>query len=151
KIAHDITTRKGTEAQLKSKSEQLEELAHALNLGPAMVRALDGEILLWGKGLQALYGWPAAEAIGRIAHELLKTEFPIPLPQIEAELLEKGEWQGELVNTHRDGHRVVAAAQWALHRDGNGDPKSVVRLDWDVTEARRAQSMIEEREARLRS
>jgi PAS domain S-box-containing protein len=151
KIAHGITGRRGTEAQLKAKSEQLEELTHALGLAPAMVRALDGKILFWGRGLEALYGWSAEQAVGRISHELLATEFPMPLREIEAALLDTGEWQGEVVHVHRDGHRVVVASQWALHRDGLGNPISVLKLDWDVTEARRAQSMIAEREARLRS
>jgi PAS domain S-box-containing protein len=151
KIIHDITDRKAAEAQLRAKSEQLEEFAHALDLAPAMVRALDGRILLWGRGLQSLYGWTAEEAIGRISHELLKTEFPVPLPEILAELLNTGEWQGELVHRHRSGRRVVVASQWALHRDAAGNPLSVLKLDWDVTEARRAQAMIVEREARLRS
>jgi PAS domain S-box-containing protein len=151
KIAHDITERRVAEAQLKAKSDQLEEFAHALDLAPAMVRALDGRIMLWGRGLQSLYGWTAEEAIGRISHELLKTEFPKPLPDILAELLETGEWQGELAHIHRSGRRVVVASQWALHRDAAGNPMSVLKLDWDVTEARQAQSMIAEREARLRS
>jgi hypothetical protein len=51
-------------------------------------------IMLWGHGLQALYGWPAEKAVGSISHELLATEFPVPLPAIEAELLETGLWQG---------------------------------------------------------
>ena len=151
KIAHDITDRKTAESQLKAKSEQLEEFAHALDLAPVMVRALDGRILLWGRGLQSLYGWTADEAIGRISHELLATESPTPLPEIMAELLDTGEWQGELVHAHRSGRRVVVASRWVLHRDVAGNPISVLKLDWDVTEARRAQSMIAEREARLRS
>ncbi len=151
KIVHDLTAQKSAEAQLKVKSEQLQEFAHVLDMAPAMVRALDGEILLWGGGLEALYGWTAAEAVGRISHELLATEFPIPLSEILAELLDTGEWQGELVHTHRNGRRIVVASQWALHRDGDGNPISVLTLDWDLTEAKRAQAMVAEREARLRS
>jgi PAS domain S-box-containing protein len=151
KIAHDIASVKGTEAQLKAKSDQLAELAHALGLAPAMVRTLDGKILVWGRGLEALYGWSAEEAVGRNSHEFLATEFPMPLPEIQAALLDTGEWQGELVHSHRDGHRVVVASQWALHRDGSGKPISVLKLDWDVTEAKRAKSMIAERDPRLRS
>lgn len=151
KIARDITSQKRAEAQLRAKTEQLEEFGHALDLAPAMVRAISGEILFWGRGLQALYGWSAPEAVGRFAHEFLGTEFPIPLPEIQAELLETGEWHGELVHTHRHGHRVVVASQWALHRDAAGNPVSVLLVDWDQTEAKRAQSILAEREARLRS
>jgi hypothetical protein len=39
-----------------------------------------------------LYGWPAEEAVGRIARELLATEFPVPLSEIQSELLDTGVW-----------------------------------------------------------
>ena len=131
-VAIDITDRKTHHAQLQAKTEQLEEFVHALDLAPVMVRTIDGEILFWGRGLQALYGWTVHEAVGRFAHELLATEFPMPLPEIQAELLETGVWQGELVHIHRDGHRVAVASQWALHRDGAGNPVSVLKFDSDV-------------------
>ena len=132
-------------------SERLEEFAHAMDLAPAMVCALDGEIVFWGRGLQVLYGWSAEEAVGRASHELLTTEYPVPLSEIQAELLATGEWQGELVHAHRDGRRLIVASQWTLHRAANGDPVSVLEFDLDVTEAKRSQSMMKEREARLRS
>ena len=138
-------------ARLRTETARAEELSHALNLAPVIVRALDGKVLFWGQGLRALCGWSTEEAIGRIAHELLATEFPAPPGEIEAELLRTGEWHGELVHRHRDGHRLVVATHWALHRDARGTPVSVLMVNWDITEAKRAQSMLEEREARLRS
>ena len=128
-IAQDITGRRNTEAQFQAKRNQSEILAHALDQVPAIVRKLDGEILLWGHGLQALYGWPAEKAVGSICHELLATEFPVPLPAIEAELLDTGLWQGELVRTHLDGRRVIVASRWALYRRDGGDPVSVLEFE----------------------
>jgi PAS domain S-box-containing protein len=151
KIAHDITAEKAARARLQTQTERADELSHALNLAPVIVRGLDGKILFWGQGLRSLYGWSPKEAIGRITHELLATEFPAPPSEIETELLRSGEWRGELVHRHRDGHRLVVATHWALHRDARGKPVSVLMVNWDVTEAKRAQSMLEEREARLRS
>ncbi len=137
----------GVEARL----DQSAELAHAFALAPAMVRTLDGRILLWGGGLQSIYGWSAEEAVGRLARELLVTTYPIPLPEIETELLERGEWQGEIECTHRDGRRLVVASRWALHRSPAGEAVSVVEFNLDLTETKQAQSMIQDREARLRS
>jgi PAS domain S-box-containing protein len=151
KIARDITERKRAEAQFKSKSDQLEEFSHALGLAPAIVRTLDDKVIFWGEGVEKLYGWPAEEAVGRIWHELLGTEFPSPLPEILDELIKTDRWQGELQHTHKDGRRLVVASQWVLHRRDDGDPASILQFDWDMTETRRARSMIEEREARLRS
>jgi PAS domain S-box-containing protein len=131
--------------------EQRAEIAHAFALAPAMVRALDGRILLWGGGLESLYGWPAAEAVGRFSRELLATTFPISEADIQAELLERGEWRGELERIHRDGRPLIVGSQWVLHRNARGAPESVVEFNLDLTEARQAQAMIEEREGRLRS
>jgi PAS domain S-box-containing protein len=151
KIARDITERKTTEDLLKSRTAQLDEFAHALDLAPAMVRTPKGRILFWGHGLQTLFGWTAAEAKGRISHELLATEFPLALAEIEKELRQRGEWQGELQQRHKDGRLLIVASRWAIHRASAGESASVLELDLDMTEQRLAQSMIEEREARLRS
>jgi PAS domain S-box-containing protein len=116
-----------------------------------MVRTQTGEILFWGHGLQILYGGSAAEAAGRISHELLATEFPLPRAEIEAELRERGEWQGELQHTHKDGRRLIVESQWTLHPTAGEDPESILEISLDLTEMKQAQSKIEEREARLRS
>jgi PAS domain S-box-containing protein len=150
-IAHDIAGPKETDTKHKAKPVLIQELARALDLVPVMMRKLDGEILLWGSGLQALYGWTAEEAIGRISHELLATEFPAPLPEIQEELLATGMWRGELEHSHRDGHRLIVASQWALYQREGEDLLSVFVFNSDITEQKRAQAMLEEREARLRS
>jgi PAS domain S-box-containing protein len=151
KIVQDITAQKRVEAQLLAQSAQLQEFVHALDPIPAMVRRLDGRILFWTNGLSTLYGWRPDEAIGRISHDLLRTEFPVPRTEIEAALLAGGSWQGELIHHHRDGSRVIAVSHWTLHRDDSGAPVSVLEFNTDMTEARHAQEIIAEREARLRS
>ena len=67
-----------------------------------------------------MYGWSASDALGRISHELLRTEFPVPLEEIHETLLDHGQWEGELVQVARDGRRLDIAAQWILRR-GTGD------------------------------
>jgi PAS domain S-box-containing protein len=69
----------------------------ALDCAQALVRGLDGAITFWSRGMERLYGYCAAQALGQSAHHLLKTEFPSPLEHLEAELKERGEWTGELL------------------------------------------------------
>jgi PAS domain S-box-containing protein len=151
KIASDITERKRAQDQLRAKSAQLEEYAHALDLAPVMMRTLEGQILFWSRGLVGLYGWTAEEALGRNAYELLGAEFPLSLPEVEAELMETGEWRGEMVHTDRDGRRVDVVSQWVLYRPVGGGPRSVLEFNLDVSELKRSQALMTEREARLRS
>jgi two-component system, LuxR family, sensor kinase FixL len=94
----------------------VEARLQALDRAQAMVRYFDGAITFWSRGMERLYGFAVDEAVGRSAHRLLNTEFPIPLDDLHTELLERGQWTGELVQRRRDGERITVASQWSLWR-----------------------------------
>jgi len=72
--------------------------------------------------------WLAAEEVaGRMAHELLRTDFPAPVEHIAAELNRSGRGEGELVHTRRNSSRVVVASRWSLQRDPDGRPVATPR------------------------
>src|SRR5580700_830333 len=97
----------------------LREQANLLNLthDAILVRDMQGTIKYWNRGAQELYGWSVEQAVGKVGQELLKTIFPVPLEQIEAEVISVGRWEGELVQTRKDGSQVVVASRWSLQRD----------------------------------
>ena len=140
-IKRDITAQKRTQAALEAESARSRELAQALDVAQAMMRGLDGRITFWSSGSARLYGYSVSEALGRISHELLKTEVPIPLDEIRAILQASGRWEGELVHVAKDGRRVHVASQWILRRGRASEPASVIEVNTDVT----AQRLIEER------
>jgi len=92
-----------------------------------MIRTMEGRIKTWNGSAADLYGWRKEEAIGRISHDLLQTQFPKPLEEIESELARNGLWEGHLVHTTRDGGRVVIKSRWTLGL--NGDSKAVVEIN----------------------
>jgi PAS domain S-box-containing protein len=140
-IKRDITAQKRTQAALEAESARSRELAQALDVAQTMMRGLDGRITYWSSGSARLYGYSAAEALGRVSYELLKTEFPIPYEEIRAILQASGRWEGELVHVGKDGRRVHSASQWILRRGRASEPASVIEVNTDVT----AQRLIEER------
>jgi two-component system sensor kinase FixL len=123
----------------------LQALAHAR----AMVRSLDGTIGFWAGGMERLYGFSAAEALGRKSHDLLKTEFPCPVAEIDAELRERGGWNGELIQYRHDGKQIIVASQWSLWREGTS--LAVTEINSDVTDLKQTQQDSVAREAHLRS
>ena len=125
---------------MRAGNRNLRAELQALDLAPVVVRGLDGQIRLWTTGMQQLYGYTAAEAVGRVSHELLKTVFPRPLLDIEAEMLDKGAWSGELVHRRRDNDIVVVASRWSLFRDKDGTPNAVTEVNNDVTKQRNAEA-----------
>lgn len=114
------------------------------------VRDLTGKVTYWSAGAERLYGWTKAEALGKVSNELLRTQFPLPLADIEIAVLVDGCWQGELVHTRRDGSQVRVASRWSLQRTAAGHAGAILELNTDIT-AERALREVEQRalEARL--
>jgi two-component system sensor kinase FixL len=121
----------------------------ALDCAQALVRGPDGKITFWSRGMERLYGFSAAEAVGQLAHLLLKTEFPLSLDRLEAELMERGEWSGEIYQRHQNGEMVFVASQWSLWR-GNGHI-AITEVYNDLTASKRAEQDLIAREAHLKS
>lgn len=119
--------------------DEFRRQAELLENANVFVRGLDGTITYWNRGAERLYGWTKEEAVGRVSTELIRTEFPQPLTEIEATLERNGRWEGEVVHTCKDGSRVIVASLWVLRRDAEGRPFEVFEVDNDVTEAREAE------------
>jgi two-component system, LuxR family, sensor kinase FixL len=115
-------------------------LLAALDATPAMVRGLDGTVMSWTSGAARLYGWAPTDAVGRSAHELLRTAFPQPREAIKAELLAAGHWHGELTRRTRAGTTVRVAAHWVLQTDAAGQPVWVIEIGTDITAHSQADS-----------
>lgn len=110
-----------------------------------------GKILLWGHNAERLYGYTAAEAVGRTGGDLMKTRFPLPLDQIREEFRATGQWFGDLVCTAKDGREVIVESRWIHHRNALGEPTEFMTFDVDVTARRLAEKALKESEAKFRT
>jgi PAS domain S-box-containing protein len=144
----DITERKrGEEEILRAQAEKIlqqersnEELLE-LTYDAIMVRNLaDGTIRYWNKGAQDLYGFTPEEAIGRTSHELLKTQFPTALEEIEKQAPAIGHWEGELIQTTKDNRKLTVASRWRFKADDEGHLSSI--LETDITDRKRNEETI---------
>jgi len=109
------------------------------------VKSVNGTISYWNQGAERLYGWTKTEALGRSTHELLRTEFPIPLTEIEA----RDFWEGELRHTRRDGVQILVASRWTTLRADDGKPLAWLEINTDITSRRRAEDATRQLSGRL--
>jgi PAS domain S-box-containing protein len=110
-------------------AEELLDLTH----DAIMVRDLDFTIRYWNRAAQKIYGFTRDEVLGRKSEELLQTQFPAALLDIETEFLLARSWEGELVRQTRDKKRVVVACRWVLRTDSGGRPSGVLETSNDIT------------------
>jgi PAS domain S-box-containing protein len=106
KIARDITERKQKLELLRRQADLLDQSHDAI-----FTWKIGGGIVYWSKGAERLYEYTAEEAIGRNSHELLRTQSPIPMQEVESQIAREGSWYGELNHTTRDGRTVVVESR----------------------------------------
>jgi PAS domain S-box-containing protein len=145
KVARDITERRQTEQALAERALLLD-----LSNDAILVRDAADRITYWNKSASELYGYSREEALGRVTHELLQTEFPEPLERITEQLLHDSRWSGELVHRRKDGTEIVVNSRWVLNRDERGNRKSVLETNNDITQQKQSEKALRESENRLR-
>ena len=145
KVARDITERRQVEQALAERALLLD-----LSNDAILVRDNADRVTYWNQSASELYGYSREEALGRVSHELLHTEFPGPLERINEQLRRDGRWSGELVHRRKDGTQIVVISRWVLNRDDRGNRKCVLETNNDITQQKQSENALRESENRLR-
>ena len=145
KLSEVEKLRIAVELELRQKEEGLWRQANLIELSyePIFTWHFDDGIMEWNKGCEQLYGYDRTEAIGKISHELLKTESQSsPTSEYVDTLKRDGQWSGVLRHLARDGREVwVESRQQVIESDGK---QLVLETNRDITEQLRGE------ESRLR-
>ena len=115
-------------------------------------KSLDGTILSWNRAAERLYGYPAAEAIGRSVKMLIPHERSGEMEVILARLASGGRSR----SSRRRGFGRTASEVWvslsvAPTHDVAGRIVGASVIARDVTAQRRAKALLRESEERLRA
>ncbi|MBD2101364.1 PAS domain S-box protein [Leptolyngbya sp. FACHB-261] len=152
-VARDVTARKQAEQQLQQQATLLQRQANLLELAyePIIVRDAHGAITYWNRGAELEYGWTRAEALGKVTHQLLRTQLPESVADLDAAILQQERWQGELWQTCKNGRQLVVESRQVLIRDQQGIPTGFLEVNRDITKRRRTEAALKESEARLQA
>ena len=142
---NDITERKRSEQVLAERAQLLDLSSEAI-----LVRDGADRVMYWNKSATELYRYSCEEALGRVTHELLQTEFPEPLERITEQLHRDGRWTGELIHRCKHGNEIVVISRWALDRDDHGNRKRVLETNNDITQRIQSEKALQESENRFR-
>ena len=132
--------------QLAESAETLRRHADLLELAhdAIIVREVDGTILSWNRGAERLYGWPREEALGRVTHNLFKTQHPAGVASIFNELARSGHWEGELMQCRRDGTEVTVLSRWVSRRTEEGR-NEILEINTDITDRKGIKRALQEK------
>jgi PAS domain S-box-containing protein len=132
----DTTEQQAALRERKAAAQKIQEQAALLDIATdaIIVRDLDSQIQFWNNGAESIYGWSAAEAVGRKITQLLSAETSTEVAIADRTVRQQGVWQGELHKRTKTGREVIVESRWTLVRDEVGTPTSILSVDTDITE-----------------
>ncbi|MBA3872450.1 MAG: PAS domain S-box protein [Anaerolineae bacterium] len=135
----DITERKAQERQLRYHANLQENVSDAV-----LVTDMEFRIQSWNKAAERIYGWSAEEVVGKATVTILGNEFLSPADREHSarQLFEQGWWQGEVSQHHKDGSIRHILGSVNLVTDENGLPFSIVAVNHNITERKRAEEAL---------
>lgn len=137
----------------KQQEERVRFQAHLLGRVSDAVIATDNELRVthWNHAAEILFGWKESEALGNELDTLCRTEFnKTTRAEIQEHLRKYKFWNGEILQYHRNGTRVVINASISLLEDSGGKPSGEVTISRNITEQKEAEKKIRESEQRYR-
>ena len=142
KIARDITPQRRGEISQARLAALVDSSDDAI-----ISKTLDGVITSWNAGAERIFGWTAAEAVGRHITLIIPDDRRAEEDEVLARI-RRGERVDhfETIRVARNGHRLNISLTISPIRDGTGQILGASKIARDVTERR---LMEEERERLL--
>ncbi|BDI18911.1 hypothetical protein ANSO36C_47130 [Nostoc cf. commune SO-36] len=144
----DVHDRKQAEAENERLMDMLNHSSDAI-----IVRDMSDKISHWNQGAESLYGWTRDEVKGQCIQAFIKKTFLKPKEEIIAELLEQGNWEGEVQHLTHHGKLITVQSRWTLQRDIDHQPCAVLEINTDITARKQAEIALrqlnQELEARV--
>ena len=134
-FVRDLTARKQAEEAVRFQAQLLDTVEQAVIATDPM-----GMIIYWNRFAETLYGWPAADVIGRDVLHVTPTRATREQAAAILERLRAGEsWSGEFEVQRRDGAHFPALVTDAPVTDATGHVVAIVGVSQDITERKRAE------------
>jgi PAS domain S-box-containing protein len=125
----DVTKRKLVDAQIREQNDILSQSHEGV-----MIVSLANEVSLWNRGAEEIFGWTAAEALGRSPEKLLGAEGTEAFSSLRAAVERDGFWNGEMRLKTREGRSLIVHNRATLVRDEAGRPRARLNFLADITE-----------------
>jgi len=134
-LFEDITERERKEHIIREQAALLNVTSDAI-----FVRNLNDKIVFWNKSAETLYGWKSSEVRGKKALDIFFSKTPLGITEIYNHVLTSGSWQGELDKVTKSGTEIIVESRWTLVRDNEGNPKSILTVETDITEKKQLET-----------
>jgi PAS domain S-box-containing protein len=145
----DLSERRHIDDRLRLQAQLLDSVHEAV-----VATDVHSNVIFWGPGAQALFGYTGNEVMGRPLGLLVlpdAREAPAVLEAVRREVFAGRTIQWHGFRRRKDGSLFYADISMAPVRDGGGSPTGLIGIYRDITELRRKEEMLHKSRERMRS
>lgn len=134
-LANNVTERKQAERVIRKQADLLDCAQDAIYVTEG------GKITYWNRSAERLFGWSAAEVVGK---ELLALLFEGKIPDERAlqQLKKENRWIGELSQRSKSGAELIVESRWTRILDSWGMPETILYINTDITEKKKLETQL---------
>jgi PAS domain S-box-containing protein len=141
-MVRDLSERKRAEDSMRFQAHLLDTVEQAV-----IATDIEGKITYWNRHAEKLYGWSAAEAVGRNILEVTPAEnTSAEASEIMSRVAAGETWTGEFDVRRRDGSVFPAQVSDTPIHDEAGRLVGVVGISADISERLRSEAAVREAE-----
>jgi PAS domain S-box-containing protein len=145
-LLEDVTERRRADAALSQYRQFVDQIHDGI-----IATDLEGRVTYWSRGAERLYGYPAADAIGRHVSFLYA---PDDVHRLQRDVLDplfaKGEHTVEKRARRKTGEMIIVHLALSVLRDAGGAVTGAVGYSMDVTARRHSEEALRANEEWLR-
>jgi PAS domain S-box-containing protein len=144
-IIRDITERKLKDLQLEHHAFILNNISDAIITTDEKFR-----IIYWNDAAEKVYGWKAAEVMGKVGPDLLQSRF-IEMNREEAIKIaaKEGFYRTQIIHRHKDGHELHIDSLFTVVKDEHGTPREYITVNRDITSQKKTEEELVSNEKNL--
>jgi PAS domain S-box-containing protein len=137
-VGTDITQHKEAENRIREQAALLDKAQDAI-----CVTTLDGLVTYTNKSTENLWPHPTgSDALSRSILEFFGPDSHALIDAARCQVLEKGEWMGELTIQLSERRRVVLQSHWTLVRNEADLPGAILIINTDITEKKKLEAQF---------
>ncbi len=141
----DLTEQKKAEELLQYQAGVLETISDAILSGDENFR-----LKSWNKAAETIFGYSKKEVIGRKTADVLKTEVPNgDINKVRDLIVEKGEWEGEIIQYTKSGQRVNILTSVQSRYNEKGEFIGTASVNRNITEIKKVQDKLAREQKRF--
>ena len=122
-------------SERKKNEKKIIEQAALLDCVKDAIYVVDSNdrIFYWNRTAEKLYGWTAEEAVGKELGALLNPEGSVTYAEAQKQVLEFGEWSGEIVQISKSKTFLTIQSHWILMPDPEQKTHRLLVTNIDLT------------------